>query len=69
MATPKLSKLEFQIMEALWAKAEADSTEKRNSGRIANIKCFLTVLKVHVIAARRPSLALVPRIHPKTTQY
>jgi hypothetical protein len=53
----------------LWAKAATDSRKTINIGRIADIICFLAVRSFDVIVAHRPSRAVVPQIHPKTTQY
>ena len=53
MATPKLSKLEFQIMEALWAKAEAPGREI-SSGDMS-IREILDALK----AKRKPAYTTI----------
>ena len=44
MGTPKLSKLEFQIMEALWAKGEAPTREMEPSARELSIREILDSL-------------------------
>ena len=44
MATPKLSKLEFQIMETLWAKGEAPTPEMEASARELSIREILDSL-------------------------
>ena len=43
MATPKLSKLEFQIMEALWAKSETSLREIQESFQAKQRPAYTTI--------------------------
>ena len=43
MATPKLSKLEFQIMETLWAKSEASLREIQEAFPVKQRPAYTTV--------------------------
>jgi BlaI family penicillinase repressor len=43
MATPKLSKLEFQIMEALWAKSEASLREIQEAFPVKKRPAYTTI--------------------------
>ena len=43
MATPKLSKLEFQIMETLWAKSEASLREIQEAFPVKQRPAYTTI--------------------------
>jgi BlaI family penicillinase repressor len=55
VATPKLSKLEFQIMETLWAKSEAPTREAEPSTSELSIREILDALP----AKRRPAYTTI----------